>query len=42
MFDKDSGLVKIWVDNVEKDFYTREQVPNLLNLREAVYSILDN
>ena len=41
MFNENSGLVKIWVSNVKKSLYTREQVPNLSNLREVVFAILD-
>lgn len=41
-FTADSGLVKIWVRNVENGNYTREQVPALLNLKEEVYAVLDS
>lgn len=42
MFTVDSALVKIWARNVEPNgSYTREQVPNLSNLREMVYQIID-
>ena len=46
MFTTESALVQIWVRNVitEKNpngIYTREQVPNLSNLREMVYAVLD-
>ena len=40
-FTKDSGLVKTWVNLVQNGTYTRDQVPNLFNLREVVYGILD-
>lgn len=40
-FTKDSGLVKTWVHLVQIGTYTREQVPNLFNLREVVYEVLD-
>jgi hypothetical protein len=40
-FNENSALVKIWVRNVQEGNYTREQVPNLFNLRDVVYSILD-
>ena len=41
MFNKNSGLVLLWVQNVERELYTREQVPNLSNLREVVHQVLD-
>ena len=40
-FTRDSALVRIWVRNVQEGKYAREQVPNLFNLREVVYEILD-
>lgn len=46
MFTIDSGLVQIWARNVITDsnpngVYTRDQVPNLSNLRVMVYQLLD-
>jgi len=41
MFNEDSGLVKIWVRNIREGNYTREQVPNISNLREVVFQVLD-
>lgn len=41
MFNKDSGLVKIWVNLIKQGAYTIEQVPNLSNLREVVASVLE-
>lgn len=46
MFTSESALVQIWVRNVKTDknpngTYTREQVPNLSNLREMVFVVLD-
>ncbi|MEG0133418.1 MAG: hypothetical protein RR851_02710 [Clostridium sp.] len=41
MFNQDSGLVKMWVEAVKSNDKTREQVPNLSNLRLVVYGILD-
>lgn len=41
MFDEDSQLVKTWVRLVGDDVYTREQIPNLSNLRDVVCKILD-
>lgn len=42
MFTMESSLVKIWARNVANGNYTREQVPNLSNLREMVFAVLDN
>lgn len=46
MFTKESALVQIWARNVKTEKnpdapYTREQVPDLSNLREMVYAVLD-
>lgn len=41
MFTENSGLVKTWVSLVKQGVYTREQIPNLSNLREVVISVLD-
>lgn len=41
MFNVNSGLVKIWVRNVQNKTITREQVPNLSNLQEVVSALLD-
>ena len=41
MFNKDSGLVKTWVNLIRQGTYTIEQVPNLSNLREVVASVLE-
>ena len=40
-FTKNSGLVKTWVSLVLTGLYTREQVPNLFNLRAVVGECLD-
>ncbi len=40
MFNKDSGLVKTWVNLISQGAYTIEQVPNLSNLREMVTQTL--
>ena len=42
MFTENSALVLIWVRNVKNGNYTREQVPNLANLREIVLAVLDD
>lgn len=41
MFNENSALVKMWVRNVQEGNYSRENVPNLFNLRDIVYSLLD-
>lgn len=43
MFNKNSGLVQLWVKNVKdpQSVYIREMVPILSNLQTIVYSILD-
>lgn len=40
MFDKDSGLVKVWVSIILSGVYTYDDVPNLSNLREVVKEVL--
>lgn len=40
-FDENSGLVKTWVRLVESKQYSKDQVPNIGNLREVVYKILE-
>ena len=44
MFNESSGLVQLWVKSVrdKNSPYTKEMVPNLSNLREIVYQILDS
>jgi hypothetical protein len=41
-FTVNSGLVKVWVSLVLAGTYTREEVPNLFNLQEIVYGVLDS
>lgn len=41
VFTKSSPIVKAWVSMIMAGVYTREDVPNLYNLREVVYGILD-
>lgn len=40
-FDKNSGLVIVWVNMVQSGTYTRDQVPKMFNLREVVAEVLD-
>lgn len=41
MFNEHSPLVKTWVRLVQENAYFRSDVPNLSNLREIVWQILD-
>lgn len=43
MFNKDSGLVQVWVRLLkeENSGYTIEDVPEISNLREVVSSLLN-
>lgn len=41
MFNKDSGLVQIWVKLILDGTYTIYDIPDLSNLREIVESILE-
>lgn len=41
MFTENSIIVKSWVDLIRKGTFTRDQVPELGNLQEVVFSILD-
>lgn len=41
MFNENSYIVKVWVKNVTSGKYTKEQVPNISNLREIVYNLTD-
>lgn len=40
-FNKESGLVKLWVKMVQGGAYTRDQVPKMFNLQEVVAEVLD-
>ena len=41
IFNKESGLVKLWVKMVQDGTYTRDQVPKMFNLQEVVADVLD-
>lgn len=43
MFNKDSGLVKIWVRllSSKDSLYTIDNVPNISNLKEVVLSLIN-
>lgn len=40
VFTRNSALVKIWVSLVLSGVYTKEQIPNLFNLKTVVLEIL--
>lgn len=40
MFNKNSGLVQIWVRLIKQGTYTINNVPNLSNLKEIVSEVL--
>lgn len=40
MFNENSFIVQTWVNLVNEGAYTREQVPDISNLREQVYLLL--
>ena len=42
IFDENSGLVLTWVRLVKSSQYEKDQVPNIGNLREVVYKVLDS
>ena len=42
MFNKNSGLVKVWVSLVMVGTYTVEQVPKLYNLKEVVTEAIND
>jgi len=41
MFNENSGLVKVWVNLIERKLYTLDDVPYLDNLREVVASVIN-
>lgn len=41
MFTTSSALVQLWARYIKEGKYTKEQVPNLSNLRECVYAVLN-
>lgn len=41
MFNKNSGLVKVWVSLVMQGSYTVDQVPALSNLKEVVTEVVN-
>ncbi|MEW9093929.1 MAG: hypothetical protein AB2417_02505 [Clostridiaceae bacterium] len=41
MFNKESGLVYVWVSLIMNGTYTVEQVPTLSNLKEVVTKVVN-
>ena len=41
MFNKNSGLVQVWLRLIKNNNYTIDQVPNISNLKEIVIKILE-
>lgn len=41
MFNKDSGLVQVWVNLIKNNAYTTNDIPNISNLREIVLEIIN-
>ena len=42
VFTRESFSVQFWLKRIREGNATREDVPNLFNLRDVVYSIIDN
>lgn len=40
MFDKNSGLVQVWVRLITSGAKTLDDVPNISNLKEVIQSLL--
>lgn len=41
MFDKNSGLVQVWVNLIKTNAYTTNDIPNISNLREIVLKVIN-
>lgn len=41
MFDKDSGLVQVWINLIKTNAYTINDIPDISNLREIVLEIIN-
>lgn len=41
MFNKNSGLVRTWINLIRNNTYTVDDIPNISNLREVVLEILN-
>lgn len=42
MFNENSGLVRVWVSEINKGNQSIENIPNISNLKEVVLSLLDD
>ncbi|MDK8182122.1 hypothetical protein [Paenibacillus sp. UMB4589-SE434] len=42
VFDKNSGLVKVWASLVVLGIYKLDQVPQISNLKQAVSEVIDD
>ncbi len=40
MFDKNSGLVGVWIRLIKAGTYTEDKVPQLSNLKDMVHKML--
>lgn len=40
MFNKDSGLVQVWVRLIKSETYEIKDVPNLSNLKNVVIEVI--
>lgn len=41
IFDRNSGLVIVWVNMVKSGAFSRDQVPKMFNLQDVVNEVLD-
>lgn len=41
MYDKNSGLVKVWVSLIKADAFNLDDVPEIYNLKEMVEEIIN-
>lgn len=41
MFNKDSGLVQVWIFLIKNNTFTVNDIPNISNLKEIVLEILN-
>ncbi len=41
MFNENNMIVRLWVSRIRQGIKTRDQVPDVGNLREVVFKVLD-
>lgn len=41
MYDKNSGLVKVWVSLIKAEVFNLSDIPKIYNLREVVEEIVN-